>query len=148
MYMCTYTVDGCLCQCIFQCTTRTQIMTLLESNVVNYEFLECTTQVKSEDEAEAWKQSECDESQTGPEFQRVADECNRNGTRPACVKQGVCIRSVCKFCYRWECLDSESDAKSPTTTSGPAPLGSGLEMLKRTIIHRLRKAWGRLAALN
>ncbi len=46
---------GCLCECVYQCATRPQITTLLESSLINHEFHGCNARAKSEEEGEKWR---------------------------------------------------------------------------------------------
>lgn len=72
---------GCRCECIYQCATRAQIVTLLEANVLNYRYLGCTTGVGSERQGEEWRRAKCEGTEGGEDQRNMERECGRNGTR-------------------------------------------------------------------
>ncbi|XP_059078760.1 uncharacterized protein LOC131877163 isoform X2 [Tigriopus californicus] len=93
---------GCQCECIYQCTQTDQIRVLLSTHLLEKDFLECSTQLSGRGEAQEWKENRCEETKR-EHYSQMEHECARNGSGPVCIKQGTCIRDICKFCLRWEC---------------------------------------------
>ena len=136
--------EGCACECVHQCATRGQIAALLEDSIEDEGYDGCTTDVKSEEEAERWKVEVCGE--------------DRN-----CVSEGACVKDVCKFCYKREenqesligrrrhrkskhPLSSFSSSNGMRTDGGKKKKEE--QIVRKAIIDQMKKAWEQLNALD
>lgn len=106
---------GCQCECIYQCTQTDQIRVLLSTHLLEKDFLECSTQLSGREQAQQWKDERCEETKL-EHYSQMEHECARNGSEPVCIKQGTCIRNICKFCLRWECGEIWSNLSSSGLT--------------------------------
>ena len=50
---------GCGCECISQCAGEDDVRDVLGRSVLDFEFAECSTELRSEEEAVQWRTEKC-----------------------------------------------------------------------------------------
>ena len=97
---------------------------------------------RSKEEAAAWKQKECERT-AAERSAELRSECRSNGTIPVCIRQGTCIRDICKFCYTWECGEEWENSTSVSQRSTPSAGEIEDETLGMLLNDRLRWRFAR-----
>lgn len=131
---------GCTCECIFQCATKDHVKTLIESSLADSDFLKCTRDVESVEQAEDWKETACQK------------ECSKR-EKISCRMEGGCIKNVCKFCVKDELCknasnQTESQMKLENKKDNVSTVEEGKDALKKSLIEQMKRAWAKLSLLD
>ena len=97
--------NGCSCECIYTCTTRHQIMELLQKKLNQTHFEKCTSSISSLDQVLDWKLEQCKKSNGSFAHRQAIKRCGKKGSDVSCARSGTCIKNrrgkdECRFCFR------------------------------------------------
>ena len=98
--------EGSYCDCIWFCWNNKDVAELLDKGLKREDFSECTTSLKSSDEALPWKEKQCKDSKKSKEYKENEQRCKRKNDKPKCAMLGVSFhnkhekRNILKYCYR------------------------------------------------
>ena len=97
---------GSYCECIWFCWNNKDVVELLDAGIKSMDFYDCTTTLKSPDEALPWKEKQCRASKNSDEYKENERRCKLQSDKPRCTMLGVSYRNhvekrnILKYCYK------------------------------------------------
>ena len=97
---------GSSCECIWFCWNNKDVHELLDNELKMMDFHDCTTSLKSPDEALPWKEKQCRASKNSEKYKENERRCKMKSDKPRCTILGVSYHNqheninILKYCYR------------------------------------------------